>query len=241
MRRRGRTGFTLVELLVVIGIIAILIALLLPTLGRAREQAKTVQCLSNLRQLATGTFLYIDAHKGKMVPYQYMDMNVTPAATLLWPQLITPYLKNKMVWSCPNFPRDTGVPSANLTHYGINFDHVAISNNGSPTPRALSSYRNTGSIIFFADTEDSVPLKPLYGTNQFTAAFPRTYCPIEQAALGTTAGQYLKTSCGIDFRHKGKTACVAYLDGHGGTVIRPDCVINDGDMFGHIAHKKKAN
>ena len=65
---RGRSGFTLVELLVVIGIIALLISILLPSLNKARASAQKVVCLSNMRQIGTITVLYVNDNQGT-VPY----------------------------------------------------------------------------------------------------------------------------------------------------------------------------
>jgi prepilin-type N-terminal cleavage/methylation domain-containing protein/prepilin-type processing-associated H-X9-DG protein len=62
---RSRNGFTLVELLVVVGIIAVLIALLLPSLNRAREHARRTVCLSNLRQLAQAVMMYNNENNGR--------------------------------------------------------------------------------------------------------------------------------------------------------------------------------
>lgn len=64
LRRRYCGGFTLVELLVVIGIIAVLLGILIPTLGRAREQANRAACSSNLRTLAEAFIMYTNENKG---------------------------------------------------------------------------------------------------------------------------------------------------------------------------------
>ena len=77
---RKRAAFTLVELLVVIGIIAILIAVLLPALSRARQQANIAACMSNLRQIGQAIHMYVNQNKGVM-PFGYWDGGAPPAWT----------------------------------------------------------------------------------------------------------------------------------------------------------------
>src|SRR5438874_7628978 len=76
-----RLGFTLVELLVVIGIIAVLIAVLLPALRKARDAANRTACMSNMRQIMTGAIMYSNESKGYLPFANWRSKEVPPTAT----------------------------------------------------------------------------------------------------------------------------------------------------------------
>jgi prepilin-type N-terminal cleavage/methylation domain-containing protein len=80
----GRGGFTLVELLVVIGIIAALIAMLLPALNRARDAANQIACASNMRQYAVATQMYVNENKGYFPLFGETYAVNGPTQTLWW-------------------------------------------------------------------------------------------------------------------------------------------------------------
>ena len=67
--------FTLIELLIVVSVIAILISLLLPSLGKARDTAKRIKCTANLKQINTLAALYYSDNNGFTPPYRIKDLN----------------------------------------------------------------------------------------------------------------------------------------------------------------------
>jgi prepilin-type processing-associated H-X9-DG protein len=125
VRRPGSLAFTLVELLVVIGIIALLISILLPALTKARRSAQTVACLANLRQIGIAAMMYVNNNKGYVLPCVVSNANVS--ATNFgdaWPLVLVnagllpnPHQTNttlappynyRSVFACPSSPDITG-------------------------------------------------------------------------------------------------------------------------------------
>jgi len=127
---RRRSAFTLIELLVVIAIIAILAAILFPVFARAREQARKISCLSNLKQIGTAITMYAQDFDECLVP---VSVGVCPGPTAFgWADLVYPYIKNAQTFDCPTAtPRMTLNTSVNPPRFrrdrggvnpGVNLD-----------------------------------------------------------------------------------------------------------------------
>jgi len=99
-RHRHTSGFTLIEVLVVAAIIALLVAILMPSLARARRQAQETTCLCHLRQLATGVMYYAGAYRDKIPPFRAHGKSRladSSPANKGWGELIDPYIPTKCV------------------------------------------------------------------------------------------------------------------------------------------------
>ena len=189
MARPSRSAFTLVELLVVIGIIALLIAILMPALNSARAQAKSVTSLSNLRQLGIGLVQYRVENKGY---YPLAAWNkLADRARTRWADAIYPYMKNAEVYMSPQldeperarmnkpfFHTTTGTASDGseiivgktlyFGGYGYNWHYLGNGRTTSGAPEFFAKegvqIRATSKTIAIADTNGSKN-----GTGQWTS------------------------------------------------------------------------
>lgn len=112
--RSDRPAFTLIELLVVVAIIALLISILVPALGKARDQSKHAVCKSNLRQLALAAAYYADDNRDRL-PYILGSPNSQGEPTIApfyqYHQLFNfwPYLQDRKIFKCPMAMGDNSV------------------------------------------------------------------------------------------------------------------------------------
>ncbi len=199
-----RRAFTLVELLVVIAIIAILAAILFPVFARARENARRASCLSNLKQLGTAVVMYTQDYDERMLCYVNSPSNY-------WPKAMEPYVKSRMAWYCPSYPKGASSITANSTTYGINAKHIVTSINGTPTPLNLAAFSRPSTLMLMADSQDSPTVDALDPPcPNFSSSYLQIYCPQPgHTAACTTLAQ----TAAIDDRHF-EGASVLFVDAH---------------------------
>lgn len=156
-------GFTIVELLIVIGIIAVLIAILLPVLARAREMASRVQCTSNMRQIATASVAYA-ADNGGLFPeplnwlYNWLTVVPTDQQQVTTGEL-WPYLKDLRPYHCPiDEPPWQG--SHNLTSYLINGNILPANTGVLAGTQRLSRFKSNAVCFWEADETSATTQSP---------------------------------------------------------------------------------
>lgn len=200
----SRRLFTLIELLVVIAIIAILAAMLLPALSSARESARAVNCVSNMKQLSLVFLLYSHDNDDYLPCLNHLNPGGTNSygevigAKNWLDDLVSFYLGSKQasvnpskVLRCPNETVNEDI----TTNYGLNY-LIASNSNGSIKITSLPNHSQTGMLV------------ENYGHLCY-------YCYVQNTTGIHATGSAYGTNRAAFFRHKKNTRCVTgYLDGH---------------------------
>jgi prepilin-type N-terminal cleavage/methylation domain-containing protein len=186
-----RKGFTLVELLIVILLIALLVALLLPTFGRVWEQARQVQCLSNMRQLTAAYIRYTHDYRDQLLPLDSATAQAGFAGNQNQTQVIPAifhYTRESRVFHCPSDARD-GMLSYSINDYlggtWPSFNHAA----------RITEIRGFAQVFAFIEEVD---LNPKAGDNDGGFVVDPAPVWIDYPAV----------------LHRNGT-CITFMDGHG--------------------------
>lgn len=209
--KSSRHGFTLVELLVVIGIIALLISILLPALNRARESANAIACASNMRQAGYGIRMYQNDNKG----YLPRGYEIFPPSILVWQHQLRPYIGGERPYEiirCASIEPE--INGSSTLSFGLNM--VIVEFNFALYKRT-DKLKNSSDVILVADTigRSIIGVHPYHGYR----LMPRDGFPYTAYNDGI-----------VDYRHN-KMANVLYLDQH--VSAEREVPPNDNSSEGH--------
>jgi prepilin-type N-terminal cleavage/methylation domain-containing protein/prepilin-type processing-associated H-X9-DG protein len=166
VQNRRLNGFTLVELLVVIGIITVLIAILLPALNKARRQANTVRCAAHLRQIGMAISMYVNENKGYLPIGSDRNVRRTPPssgwfwsnAPVCWFEFLAPYAEpqtrsadqilldrsRSVFWGCPDWQGNVTVAGINPFQPGYGYNIFPMRPFGSSNLDAMDHAGTNG-------------------------------------------------------------------------------------------------
>ena len=161
-----RTAFTLIELLVVIAIIAILAAILFPVFSGAREAARKASCMSNNKQYALATLMYVQDNDETFPMSAYLEGALVGGCVATYYWAVDPYVKNKQVAQCPSDPEALNIAAVfgiffqacpntpTFTGYSTNQDlfvNGAFPGSGGTPPIALAQVVRSADTIMLYD------------------------------------------------------------------------------------------
>ncbi len=197
--RNTRRAFTLIELLVVIAIIAILAAILFPVFAQAREKARGISCLSNVKEVTLAWQMYLQDYDETMVPHRVGAFMPAPFTGTYqrWPYLCNPYIKNWQIFHCPSGGNPQGIwgagPNAHIANWqrlsqiGYNYLGLGIWCDCDACIQgvSLAAVNKPASTIAFVDSAtQSTPANPYpVKTNDgyYTVQAPAQYAAIYPA------------------------------------------------------------
>ena len=204
-------AFTLVELLVVIGIIAVIGGLLLPAVSAVRQSAVSAACLSNLRQMAAAATEYAMRNGSSYPPAQWSDASgvrgwdfakrggqVTGPGFLWAPQPVT------AAQQCPAFDGSAQSPGDVYTGYNYNTSYIGRGSGELPSPARVAQVRRPSRTLLFGDGQSN------RGANKYMRSPLRS--PTEDP-VGYADGSPARAGGTQGFRHRGATNA-AFCDGH---------------------------